>query len=95
MPSGDAYNLRSSDIRIGRNSDNDIVLESPYASKYHAVLQRNKLALTLKDCGSTNGTKVNEARVVQPVALNYGDNITICETLFIVALQTPDGKVEY
>ncbi|MGA0555882.1 FHA domain-containing protein [Larkinella sp. VNQ87] len=53
-------------IRIGKNKDNDLVLEKPGISRYHArlTLYTDFLGL-LEDLGSTYGTEVDGRRIVQ------------------------------
>jgi adenylate cyclase len=64
--------------RIGRSADNDIVLDSDFVSRYHAMIQRtDETDYYLIDMGSRNGSSVNRTRVNVPVALHTGDEITI------------------
>jgi len=42
-------------VRIGRSSLNDIVLEDPTASSFHALIERDGDTLLLIDLGSRNG----------------------------------------
>jgi hypothetical protein len=53
-------------IRIGKNKDNDLVLEKPGISRYHAklTLYTDFLGL-LEDLDSTYGTEVDGRRIVQ------------------------------
>ena len=45
-------------IRIGRATDNDVVINDPYTDPYHAELRRNDQGYwTLHDLGSLNGTQ--------------------------------------
>jgi pSer/pThr/pTyr-binding forkhead associated (FHA) protein len=62
---------------IGRDNDNDIVLESMTVSRCHALLLREANELLLLDLESTNGTLVNGvvARPDAPVRLADGDSI--------------------
>jgi pSer/pThr/pTyr-binding forkhead associated (FHA) protein len=46
-------------ITVGRDADNAISLDDALASRHHAVIQKVKGALFVKDLGSTNGTFVN------------------------------------
>jgi pSer/pThr/pTyr-binding forkhead associated (FHA) protein len=66
-------------ISIGRDSDNDIVVDNKLASRHHAMIQKIKNAYFLKDENSTNGTFVNGKRIPNDkyVKLNPGDKITI------------------
>jgi pSer/pThr/pTyr-binding forkhead associated (FHA) protein len=66
-------------ISIGRDSDNDIVVDNKLASRHHAMIQKIKNAYFLKDENSTNGTFVNGKRIPNDkyIKLNSGDKITI------------------
>lgn len=50
-------------IRIGRLDDNDLVLENPYISRYHAEVHCNGSSYLVRDLGSTSGTFVNGRRI--------------------------------
>ncbi len=64
---------------IGRDDDNDIVLESITVSRLHAILVCNSAGVRLIDLESTNGTFVNRALVPpdDPVRLADGDLIRL------------------
>lgn len=66
-------------ITIGRESDNDVVVDNKLASRHHAMIQKIKDAYFLRDEGSTNGTFINGVRIPKEkyVKLNPGDKITI------------------
>ena len=66
-------------ITIGRESDNDVIVDNKLASRHHALIQKIKNAYFIKDEESTNGTFVNGIRIPagKYVKLNPGDNITI------------------
>lgn len=85
--------ITETEMRIGRQQNNQIVLSSSLVSRHHAQLSRNKLTLCLKDNASTNGTNVNGHRLIAPAILNYGDVISICGTELTVYLRTPTGKL--
>jgi hypothetical protein len=67
-------------IIIGRTTLADIIVEHSQVSKRHAIIQYDEttLAYSITDCGSTNGTAVNGAKVDERTksALHYGDTIT-------------------
>lgn len=64
-------------LRIGRTSDNDIVVSYPEVSGHHATLTRNFDGSTvLTDNGSTNGTFVNGVRISSQI-LRPGDKVTL------------------
>jgi pSer/pThr/pTyr-binding forkhead associated (FHA) protein len=64
-------------MTIGRDSDNDIVLESISVSRCHAVLVCKPAGLLLVDLESTNGTLVNGVPALpdEPIRLVGGDEL--------------------
>jgi ABC transport system ATP-binding/permease protein len=69
-------------IRIGRASDNDVVLDDLLVSLHHAELRkRPEGGYELADLGSANGTFVNGRRV-KLVALEERDVVTVGHHLF-------------
>ena len=68
------YLLQNHEIVIGRKSDADIVLASPYVSRHHAKLIRGRDSYSITDLRSTGGTFVNGKRIAQQ-ELHPGDRI--------------------
>lgn len=64
-------------VRIGRDVSNEIVLDIPNVSRFHAVLTATATGVRLSDLSSTNGTYVNENPVSSPLRLASGDTIEI------------------
>jgi ABC-type multidrug transport system ATPase subunit/pSer/pThr/pTyr-binding forkhead associated (FHA) protein/ABC-type multidrug transport system permease subunit len=64
-----------SKLRIGRDADNDIVLDAPSISRAHAVIVPGDPP-TVRDLGSRNGTRVGEERV-RTAALAPGTEVGI------------------
>lgn len=62
---------------IGRSTQNDVVIDDPHISRIHARIIRQRGVFLLEDLNSTNGTFVNERRVVHPVVLQAGDTIRL------------------
>jgi hypothetical protein len=62
---------------MGRNVNNTIYIEDEFASANHAMLTFRGRSWFIEDQGSTNGTYVNGHRIDRPVALSYGDELTI------------------
>ena len=65
-------------IRIGRASDNEVVIRSDVVSRYHAELRRREMDWELVGLGS-NGTFVDGARITQ-VALSDGQSFVLAPT---------------
>lgn len=66
-------------LRIGRASDNDVVLDDAHVSSHHA---RIVAPHTLVDLDSTNGTFVNGQQVTGRTALRAGQQFSIGTTTF-------------
>jgi ABC-type multidrug transport system ATPase subunit len=63
-------------IKIGRATDNDIVVPDVLASRHHATLVPTAAGVEIQDNRSINGTFVNGARV-DSALLRDGDTVTI------------------
>ncbi len=63
-------------VTIGRHVDNDIAIEDPIISGFHAELCLNASQYTLIDLDSTNGSYY-KGKDVKSVALKSGDIFTI------------------
>ncbi|PWB71460.1 MAG: ABC transporter ATP-binding protein [Anaerolineales bacterium] len=71
-------------LTIGRDPGNDIVLETPNVSRYHAQVTRVGRRYYITDLRSANGTFVNDKRVEGDVWLNPQDTIRIGPYKFVV-----------
>jgi pSer/pThr/pTyr-binding forkhead associated (FHA) protein len=67
---------------LGRDVNNGIVIDDPFASAEHAVLTFRGRGWYLEDLGSTNGTYVNGRRVEAIAPLGYGDELAIGQVRF-------------
>ena len=56
---GKGFPILGDSITFGRSPGNDIVLNDPQVSRYHAVLRRQGDEIILEDLGSTNSTLIN------------------------------------
>ncbi len=52
-------------LTVGRKPDNDIVIDNPAVSGHHCKIVRQADAYFIEDLNSTNGTYVNEKRVMK------------------------------
>lgn len=73
-------------LRVGRGSENEIVLADPSVSRVHATIEVREGDVTLRDAGSTNGTFVNGERV-ESRGLRAGDRVAFGKTEMAVDLQ--------
>ncbi len=68
-------------VRIGRSADCELLLDDDYVSTRHATLHLDEQGRwILTDVGSTNGTFLNETRVVAPMVVTPADTIRIGRT---------------
>ncbi|MGO9156628.1 BTAD domain-containing putative transcriptional regulator [Mycobacterium sp.] len=75
---GSRYPLRGAATRIGRLSDNDIVLDDDTVSRYHAVIVNTGNSFVITDLQSANGVDVADQRIRTSATLADGDRIRIC-----------------
>lgn len=69
-------------ITIGRSPDSTLAIVDEYTSTYHARITRDPQGWTLTDLDSTNGTRVDGARVYDSVRLATFVPVTIGTTTF-------------
>jgi SARP family transcriptional regulator, regulator of embCAB operon len=81
---GVGYPLRGAVTRIGRLSDNDIVLDDDTVSRYHAVIVDTGNSFVITDLQSANGVEVADERVRGSATLTDGDRICICGHEFVL-----------
>src|SRR5438046_9408870 len=75
---------------IGRSPKSAIVLDSPKASRRHAIINlQNVGEFWLIDLGSRNGTFLNKRRVHEPVRLCDMDQIAAGDVAF--TFRAPEG----
>lgn len=69
-------------LRVGRGPGNDIPVTDPDLSRAHALLEIAHGQVRLTDLGSTNGTRVDEARIParETVEVRVGQRITLGST---------------
>ena len=69
-------------LRIGRDPNNELVVEGSGVSRRHARIEKRAGRAVLMDVGSTNGTLVNDVELSGVVELKSGDRIKVGSTIF-------------
>lgn len=87
---GDPIPLTTSVLTIGRRTSCDICLNFPNVSGVHCELSFKGGVWTVRDMGSTNGTKVNGERVLQ-LALAPGAELDISKNRYKIQYTLPAG----
>ena len=99
-PTGREHALTGETTTIGRGVENTIVITSRRVSREHASVQRQGRRVILSNLGSTNGTFLNDERVLAPLELRDGDAITIGDVVLVfhdpesTYLETPFPELE-
>ena len=85
-PSGEPAVGRSFDLdvitQLGRDVNNAIVIDDPFASADHAVLTYRGRTWYVEDLDSTNGSYVNGHPVDGVAVLGYGDEVQVGQVRF-------------
>jgi len=69
---------------IGRSQDNQVVLDHPRVSRYHAVIERLGRRYRIRDLRSANGVFVNEQRIREDTWLSSSDRVQIGPYSFVL-----------
>ncbi len=80
---GRRFSFTKESISLGRMENNDVVLDDPLVSRYHAILTRQGERFVIEDLGSVNGTFVNNIRIDTSCVLHDGDAINLGDALLI------------
>jgi two-component system cell cycle response regulator len=91
---GKRFVLEQTTMRIGRGTDNHIVLDGDSVSRRHAHFEQRNDAWYAVDDGSTNGTYVNERQIPEGVQLQNNDRIQVGPTIFKY-LTGADAEAKY
>lgn len=62
--------MTTAQAKVGRSTDNDLVLPDTSLSRRHALLVAQNDTLLVRDLGSMNGTLIDGQRIVQGIAKN-------------------------
>lgn len=100
-PQGQGTGLPPMEIKkerttIGRDRRNDIVIERPTISSFHATIEYRNMLFFVEDQRSTNGTRLNDKRLEpnMPIRLKNGDHISFAtfQFKFVIPNQIPFGE---
>lgn len=70
-------------LRLGRASQNEIVIPAKGVSRFHCQITRKDDRLILEDLGSTNGTMMQGKELSKPVPLSVGDVAYLCDAKLV------------
>jgi DNA-binding SARP family transcriptional activator len=90
---GRCYPLEAVAIGIGRRDDNDVVLDDPKVSRYHATIIDTGASFVINDLRSANGVEVAHQRIRGSATLCDGDVITIAGYQFTFELAPVEAHV--
>jgi pSer/pThr/pTyr-binding forkhead associated (FHA) protein len=71
----------SASMTVGRAPECELRLDDTYASQQHARLFARNNSWFVEDLGSTNGTFVNDQKLVAPAMLQPGDKVRVGQTI--------------
>ena len=78
-----SWKLSNKDYKIGRSSENNIILDDVTVSRNHALLSVNYENIKITDSNSTNGIYVNNV-IESNSELKSGDKIQIGKYLLLL-----------
>jgi len=81
---GKTYILDKDELKIGRSTLTDIMIEDMEVSREHARLSIQAGGYVIEDLGSTNGTYVDGQRLIGPHLLRDGETIGLGENIRLV-----------
>jgi hypothetical protein len=94
LDGGRVFTLAEPVVNLGRQRDNQIILDDPSVSRHHAQIRLRFGHFTLFDLGSTTGTAINGQKVREAM-LRSGDIISLGSQSLIYldeASSTPDEE---
>jgi len=79
---GHVYPLDDDEQIIGRAPGCKIIIAEPSISRQHAKITQNPLGIFIEDLGSSNGTMINDVKVIDKSVLRTGDMLRMGIVLF-------------
>ncbi len=90
---GPAFAVERDRTRVGREPDNEIVLEDPSVSRRHAEFIRTEEGLFIADLGSRNGTYLEKSRVGSQAPLFENTRLRFGRVKFRIKLEPPGEEL--
>lgn len=73
-----AVDLTDKSLSLGRAVDNDLAYpDDPALSRRHLTIEMDDEGWVVSDCGSRNGTIINDSPLINPHVLKAGDRICV------------------
>ena len=69
------------ELTIGRAANCTLTLDDTYISQVHARIVWQERTFVVEDAGSTNGTYLNQERLLAPTVLRPGDRVQLGSTV--------------
>ncbi|MDZ7617735.1 MAG: SpoIIE family protein phosphatase, partial [Patescibacteria group bacterium] len=91
---GQLFPLDCEKAILGRHPECDIVLESASVSRHHARILAIDSEFHVEDLNSRNGTFVNGQPVMGRQRLDEGDQLSICDLVFVFHRRLPGAPPE-
>lgn len=76
------------EVQIGRDPENDVVVDAPMVSRFHASIERVGKRFRLRDLNSSNGTFVNGEQVEGETWLAKDDTVRVGPYRFVLGVDT-------
>jgi DNA-binding NtrC family response regulator len=89
-----SYRFEQDAIGIGRAPSNDLVLQDPSLSRFHAEIRKEADRWIVADCKSLNGTRLNRRALTRPEPLSPGDEIALGDMRISFESQQRDAVPE-
>ncbi|PCI40214.1 MAG: hypothetical protein COB53_01660 [Elusimicrobia bacterium] len=84
--------INKSSISVGRKPDNDIVIDNPAISGHHCKIVLKGDTHYVEDLESTNGTFVNEKRVMK-AGLHHNDVVGLARHALVFISEEPEEEI--